>query len=449
MVGSDRFRRSRVRWLPSLALLGFALAFPSESDAQLLGHPITGGIGNTVTGAVDRTVDPNFGKISNNLDDKLSARALSRVTQTTDPLLDRVTKLPLQPTPKEAPVEDNWRAVDHEWVALLKPEQVPGLTRAGLQILSARTLATSRLVLVRVLVTDRDNNPASAEALLKSLGATAADRNHIYGAQLRADPARAPAPSRNAGPIKNALIGLIDTSLNRKHPALKSARIVERDFVESTRPRPTAHGTGIASLLVGAEKSHEGLLYGGRLIAASVFYQGESGATGATTASLVAALDWLTAQKVRVINMSLAGPPNEVLHAVVDDLWARGVVIVAAVGNDGPAARPLYPAGYDAVIGVTAVDTQRQIYRWANQGPQVKFAAWGVGEKVAEGNGGYAEESGTSFAAPIVAARLAGLIAKGGVAGPAAVQVLIRLAEDLGAPGRDDIFGYGLIKPDL
>ena len=137
------------------------------------------------------------------------------------------------------------------------------------------------------------------------------------------------------------------------------------------------------------------------------------------------------------------------LHAVVDDLWARGVVIVAAVGNDGPAARPLYPAGYDSVIGVTAVDAQKQIYRWANQGPQVKFAAWGVGEKVAEGNGGYTEESGTSFATPIVAARLADLIAKGVAAtGPAAVQVLIRTAEDLGAPGRDDMFGYGLIKPD-
>ena len=303
MLGSDRPQRSRVRWACSLAFLGLVLAFPSAADAQLLGHPITGGLGNTVNGAVDRTTDPDSGIISNGLDDKLSARALSRVTQTTDPLLDRVTKLPVRPTPREAPVEDNWRAVDHEWVALLKPGQVPGLARAGVQILSARTLATSRLVLVRVLVTDRDNNPASAEALLKSLGATAADRNHIYDARLGPDPAPAPAPNRRAGPAKNALIGLIDTSLNRKHPALKRARIVERDFVESTRPRPTAHGTGIASLLVGAEKSHEGLLYGGRLIAASVFYQSDSGATGATTASLVAALDWLTAQKVRVINM--------------------------------------------------------------------------------------------------------------------------------------------------
>ncbi|MBI1360063.1 MAG: S8 family serine peptidase [Alphaproteobacteria bacterium] len=447
MTGLNQLWRDAARLGCRLTALCLFLLFPPWAQAQLLGHPIIGTPSGAIAGTLDRTNDPDLTRPIPDLEDKLSTTALSRVTRTTDPLLDRVTRLPVPPAPREVQVEDNWRAVDHEWVALLRPNQVPGLRRAGVQILSARTLTTSRLVLVRVLVSDRDNNPAAAQALFQSLGAIAADRNHIYNERFGPNPAPEPNPRKSARSGRNALIGLIDTSLNRKHPALKSARIVERDFVEGSNPRPTKHGTGIASLLVGAEKDHEGLLFGGRLVAASVFYQGESGATGATSASLVAALDWLTTQKVRVINMSLAGPPNEVLHAVVDDLWARGVVIVAAVGNDGPAARPLYPAGYESVIGVTAVDTQKQIYRWANQGPQVKFAAWGVGEAVANGDSGYAQQSGTSFAAPIVAARLARLMARGALAAPAAVQGLIRSAEDLGPPGRDDIFGYGLIEP--
>ena len=83
------------------------------------------------------------------------------------------------------------------------------------------------------------------------------------------------------------------------------------------------------------------------------------------------------------------------------------MIVVAAVGNDGPSARPLYPAAFEPVVAVTAVDRRKNIYRWANQGPQVDFAAWGVSTPVALAKGGYGEESGTSFAAPIVAAAIA------------------------------------------
>ena len=454
MNGLNRPQRWSAKAVACLMLGWLAATAPPQAAAQLITRQITQPVENAISNSVDRSVDSNMSKtlqsaIETGVDSKLVREALSKVTQTTDPLLDKILQTPILPAPRETLVEDNWRAVDHEWVALLKPEQVPGLGRAGVRILSVRTLATSHLVLVRVLVSDRDNNPAAAQALLKSLGATAADRNHVYDTRQGPAPSAGPIPSEAAGRrlAKNALIGLVDTSLNHTHPALKTARLIERDFVESSRPRPKAHGTSIAALLVGAETGHEGLLKGGRLIAASVFYQGDSGATGATTAALVAALDWLTAQKVQVVNMSLAGPPNEVLAAVVEDLWARGVVIVAAVGNDGPASRPLYPAGYPSVVAVTAVDRKNQIYRWANQGAQVKFAAWGVGESVAQDKGGYYEESGTSFAAPIVAARLAQLMEKGARTASEAVQSLIRSAEDLGPPGRDDIFGYGLIRP--
>lgn len=242
-------------------------------------------------------------------------------------------------------------------------------------------------------------------------------------------------------------LGLIDTALMKKHAALSRSNIVERDFVESSNPRPTAHGTAIASLLVGKERDHRGLLPNAKLYAASVFHQGESDATGATTSALVAALDWMSAEGVQVVNMSLAGPPNQVLGAMIGALSKRGMIVVAAVGNDGPSARPLYPAGFEPVVAVTAVDRRKTVYRWANQGPQVDFAAWGVSTPVALPKGGYGEETGTSFAAPIVAAAIAEQVAKGGGSASAAVQWLIRNAEDLGDRGRDNTYGYGLVKP--
>jgi minor extracellular protease Epr len=443
-------------WFPSTGqalLVALSLAFSPAAFAQLPGlgdGNILRGIDDAIDRSVDRTVDRAVtdhitGRIDRSIEKLMQAKDLPKALL--DPLLDQ----PLLPARKEVAVEGGWRALDHEWIALLTPEQLPTLQAANVQIISRRTLAATGLVLVRVVVSDADNAPGRAEALLRSLGATAADRNHIYdernGPAPDFDPSPAPSPAPQGGGGGKITIGLIDTSLARKHASLSRATISERDFVESASPRPTAHGTAIASLLVGRERDHRGLLPGARLVAASVFYQGESGATGATTSALVAALDWMSAENVKVVNMSLAGPSNQVLGAMIEALSKRGMIVVAAVGNDGPSAQPLYPAAFEPVVAVTAVDRRSNVYRWANQGPQVDFAAVGVATPVALPKGGYGEETGTSFAAPIVAAAIAQEIARSGSSASAAVQSLISRAEDLGAKGRDNTFGHGLVKP--
>lgn len=91
-------------------------------------------------------------------------------------------------------------------------------------------------------------------------------------------------------------------------------------------------------------------------------------------------------------------------------MLARGHILVAAVGNDGPAAPPLYPASYAGVVGVTAVDAQARVLPEAARGPQVMFAAPGSQMVSASiGTPPYRSVRGTSFAAPIVAALLAGM----------------------------------------
>ena len=112
-------------------------------------------------------------------------------------------------------------------------------------------------------------------------------------------------------------------------------------------------------------------------------------------------------EKVPVINVSLVGPPNRVLEGVVQRVIAGGHIVVAAVGNDGPAAAPLYPAAWPGVVGVTGVDARRRVLVEAERGAQVKFAAPGAQMAAAKSPSGYTLVRGTSFAAPIVAGLLA------------------------------------------
>jgi len=165
--------------------------------------------------------------------------------------------------------------------------------------------------------------------------------------------------------------------------------------------------------------------------------------------ALVAAFGWLVQERVPVINVSLVGPKNAMLERVIGSLTAAGYIIVAAVGNDGPAAPPLYPASYPHVVGVTAVDAHRQVLIEAARGPQVMFAAPGADLAAAAGDHSYSAVRGTSFAAPIVAALLAAGLAEPDLGNAAAaIDALAKTAVDLGPPGRDLTYGFGLVGAD-
>jgi subtilisin family serine protease len=147
-----------------------------------------------------------------------------------------------------------------------------------------------------------------------------------------------------------------------------------------------------------------------------------------------------------VINVSLVGPDNLLLAQSIRALQRRGHLIVAAVGNDGPAAPALYPAAYEGVVGVTGVDGRRRALPEAGRGPQVRFAAVGADLPAAGLHGEYVAVRGTSFAAPIVAGLLAAALpAPDSAAAAAAVAQLAAQAVDLGARGADTTFGSGLV----
>jgi subtilisin family serine protease len=152
-------------------------------------------------------------------------------------------------------------------------------------------------------------------------------------------------------------------------------------------------------------------------------------------------------ESLRVVNLSFAGPRNDVLSATLAQASRQGMILIAASGNNGPAAAPAYPAADESLIAVTALDAAHRLYGAANRGDYIDFAAPGVDIWTARAGGGGAYRSGTSFAAPYVAAvvvaelalnpRLsAGLLKEG----------LRRRAQDLGPAGKDPGFGWGLVR---
>jgi subtilisin family serine protease len=308
-----------------------------------------------------------------------------------------------------------------------------------------RDIAVGDLGRLLVLAVPRHWSTARS---LRSLRATDSvnvyDFNHIYmsggtiAGAATASIARAedtPASGTVGGGPK---LGLIDAGVDITHKTFHGALI--HQWGCDGKFAASAHGTAVASLLSGA-------LPGAQLFAADVYC---GAATGGAVEGIAAALGWMAQNQIGVVNMSLVGPQNSALEHVIRAMLTRGHIIVAAVGNDGPASPPLYPAAYPGVIGVTGVDAGRKVLLEANRGPQVIFAAPGAQLKAAAPANAYVLVRGTSFAAPIVAALLAAdLPAPDPVRAARAIQALVARAIDLGPPGKDAIYGNGLVGGDF
>lgn len=280
------------------------------------------------------------------------------------------------------------------------------------------------------------------------------DYNHLYlesgvVVAMTAQPAGPAAASMPATKLESSgstvRVGMIDAGVDAMNPVFATATIVQQGC--NGRPVADTHGTAVASLIAGNSGQFHGVAARATLYAADVYC---GSPTGGSIDVIVSALGWLAREHVPVVNISLVGPPNILLESVTRLMVARGHVLVAAVGNDGPAAKPLYPAAYPGVIGVTGVDAKRRVLLEACRGAQVDFAAPGADMVAANQGGTFSAVHGTSFAAPIVAALLA-LRLSGPDATPAAeaVRMLAASATDLGSHGRDTTYGDGLVGESL
>jgi len=391
----------------------------------LPGVPV-GSIVQGTTGTLGQTTRGLGSDVDNTLDVARDAVGRPRVTR----LLDRDL--------------NGARIVRGEIVAVAPNAQsLATLQRLNFAIVRKDTLAGLGLQSV-VLRAPGDMSIAEAlQAIRKADPAGVYDYDHLYdpsGAEETT--AESPREQEALSSARAIRIGMIDGGVVKSHPAFHQASVISKNLAGKGDGIPTAHGTAVASLLVGDDDEFHGALPGATLYAADAF-GGE--ATGGSADDIVRALDWLAANKVAVVNISLAGPPNALLEAGVKAFLARGHVLVAAAGNNGPAAPPAYPAGYDGVAGVTSVDADHHVQIDANRG-DVSFAALGVDVNAARPQRSYTEFTGTSFAAPAVAARFALILPQPARAHAVqAWQILQRSALPLGKPGRDPVTGYGFL----
>jgi hypothetical protein len=343
-----------------------------------------------------------------------------------------------------------------------------GLRRMGTAPVS---LLNARAELMRV--TGRHSQPSVLAALQRDPRVRLAQPNHRYlhtGAvgqrygQAR-DPATPPRPTSPAAPFpqygprnmalraahrlalgRNVPIAIIDSAVDTTHPELRGA--VERSFNAAGREDavPDFHGTAIAGLL----RAHgliESAAPEARLFAVRAFRINGGAAAETTTHTLLTAVDWALANGAKILNMSIIGSHDPALQQLLRAAHEKGVVVVAAAGNGGPSAPPVYPAAYPGVIAVTAVDEVDHLYEYANRGSYITVAAPGVDILAPVEHGGYAYVSGTSFAAAYVSGIAALLLERDPALDPNAIAALIAAgAEHLGEAGHDADFGVGRVN---
>lgn len=321
----------------------------------------------------------------------------------------------------------------------IDPAAVERAQAKGFRLIDRQEIEGLDLSYVRFAVSDGQGLKSARMKLARIAPGAEISADNIYfasGTGLALGAAVSLLPSTS---VADPAIGMIDGGIGT-HPSL-GGEIEQRGFAEGA-PLASAHATAIASLIVG-----HGLIRGaapGAAILAADVYGSEP--TGGSATAIARALGWMTARRVPIVTISLVGPDNVLLRAAVRAAQGNGVLIVVAVGNDGPAAPPSYPASLPGVLAVTGTDARERVLPEAGRAIHIDFAAPGSDLKGAAIGTGLIALRGTSFSAPLVAARLASHYPKARIGAiEPAVRALIAETKDLGKKGRDPIFGHGLV----
>jgi membrane-anchored mycosin MYCP len=253
-------------------------------------------------------------------------------------------------------------------------------------------------------------------------------------------------------------VAVVDSGVG-SHPKLAGAvdggaQLARGEFPQEyaiQRPAETVdcegHGTAVAGLVAG-RRGGDGRIAGVAPDARIFPVRLVDDVASTTPATMAAAITAAADSGARVLNLSLATPVDrQEIHDAVNYALGRDIVVVAAAGNESEHDRPIYPAAYDGVIAVGAIDYDGKPMDESNRGDWVDIAAYGKGLVVPAPGGGYREESGTSFAAAEVSGTAA-LVRSRFPAMPAD-QVRAALV-DSAVPvsgGHDDRTGAGVVDP--
>lgn len=398
-----------------LALAGL-LSSPLSAQLQLPGLPPVGRVLGDVTETLDTTITST---------DRIVAREALRLLKVREQAFDALLRRHGDVIERDAAGDLARRG---ELLAIEPTAaQVSALEQVGFKVLAHEDIAELQLPVVRFAVPQGQTLAQAqqrAAVIVPGLELSADHLHFTAGEPVAMSPtAIVPltlAAQTGGGPAVGVIDGAAGSSL---------AIAATRGFARGA-PVPSDHGSAVASLL---------LTHGVRQVWVADVYGSDP--AGGNALAIAKAIGWLTANGCRIVNVSLVGPRNPVMARAIASARKRGVIVLAAVGNDGPAAPPAYPASYAGVLAITGTDRKGRALIEAGRAAHLDYAAPGAEVVASDARGRRKTWRGTSFATPLAAARLAAALGRS----PDWRASLDREARDLGKKGPDDTYGRGLL----
>jgi len=243
-------------------------------------------------------------------------------------------------------------------------------------------------------------------------------------------------------------IAMIDSGVDPTHPDLASKLIPGWSFLTGTTDTHDVlgHGTetaGTAAAIGNNAVGVAGVAWQNPIMPLVVLNSSD----WATYSDIANAIMYAADHGVRIVNISIGGTSSSsTMQTAVDYAWNKGTVVFAAAGNYS-SSTPIYPAGCTNVVAVGATDSNDTLASFSNYGSYIDLTAPGVNIVTTMAGGGYGGVSGTSFSSPIAAGIAALVLSRNpSLSAQQLVTLLEQNSDDLGAPGYDQIFGWGRVN---
>lgn len=320
------------------------------------------------------------------------------------------------------------------------------------------TPAASRTEALDLVVRALVDQPEATVSMARPVRATASNdplRPRQWGlTRLQAETLWSRANGAATTSTRRAVVAVVDTGVDATHPDLRGNVLSGIDLVGGGVGDPNGHGThvaGIVAAVAGNRRGVAGLAPRAAVLPVRVLDASGSGSSDVVARGIVRAAD----RRPHVINLSLSTTGNDpAVQRAVEYAQRRGVLVVAAAGNSGCGLLrfPEYPAAYAGVVGVGSVDSSLAVSSFSSCGSWVDVAAPGGGiwstvpDRDRLGcSGTYCALSGTSMAAPHVAAAGALAMSRRALTAATVAARIERTARDLGPRGKDQSFGAGFL----
>jgi len=249
-------------------------------------------------------------------------------------------------------------------------------------------------------------------------------------------------PPNNSDWGEGVKVAVLDTAVE-EHQSLQTSSLETISVLDETTSDVSsdqAHGTAVASLIAASGDEFSGVAPKAEILGIEVLDSSGSGTTFSVAQGIIEAVD----AGANIINMSLStSGESRILRDAIEYAEEAGVLLVAAAGNSEQGAIP-YPAKYENVIAVTAIDAQNLAAPFSNTAEEIDIAAPGVGLLSTSGDDGFSLWNGTSFSAPLVSGAAAAFLSQNPELEPSELrQAILGNTRDLGLPGEDTVFGLG------